>query len=1052
MLVCTERNHITPTWSTIQCHESLEAFRPNLSQINTVPRPVGPIKPISGALHSEKISLQSQPQTQVATHVQTAQTVSIVCAEAQMQTQTQTQTQAQAQAQARSLQQSRQQPQQQPQTQTQTQQHHANWCVSTNAPWSAVRCANADKLQAQLYKSCYYRLRSNLRKCNGSIGTIVPRIRRRDFRFHLVTRADGSVVDKDAIHADQYCCPTTTDKSELERTDEEFENSSPRAPVGSEPLALFVPPLPPSFSSKKSTTQSETVSSHNNGSEHLTQFPLLSATTTTTTTLNNNNTNGNNNIVVAPKLVIAAPCLNDGDRHALMRPHGNFVGSLEELKKRRAAELKIWDSFVEDLFRMDCVEPLARGTYGHPYLMRRSILHHLQSPTPSSSSFLPAAPPLPSSHASTTMRSALLPTPPASSPSSVGGLPLSAYQQYQHYYVVKFIFYDDRHGPPRCNNHAKKNASIDNSSSNNSNNSAMVSAQGADGNNKRKRFTPSDMNIADAVGANIAACNIGDAAKKQKTREVIVIDENESSRGDNDNDGGNENGKRDNAVDHSGVPNDDRITATATAAAPAASILPRPLLGAPSKLLPTSSAPTFETAAAVMAVDDDDERPENADILINSLLSADVRTGALPFVTLPIASFVCSEARIRDVMIKYDSDLRKKREQLAHARQQIASLQTALMARAPTLRRTRPSDVVAQDRCQYDGGRKTQQLTKEGNTSVSAFASAAAAASVATTAASTTAVIADAVAVDVAQFLNQEALAHFAPVPPAITNAASAVHACTSSSAPPPPSCSSSSGSLTSIPISPLESLSFDQKQLNEADQTCRKLESQYRNAEQEWLQHFWDHLGRKRTHQASNPKGGVLVYVAEYASLGSLSSYALGHRCDTEVWRSLLAQCFYALAFFQARWPQFRHNDLHPGNVLLERVPQSSYAFALTRQHDLVIENHGIEVRLWDFDYACIEGVRGNRKVQRSSKFGITSRAHRYYDMHTLCNTLLSDFDLPALVRIFLREVVPEKYRYPRARFFRLQASDSEVHATPLGVLAHHPFFERYRRNRRKQ
>lgn len=427
-----------------------------------------------------------------------------------------------------------------------------------------------------------------------------------------------------------------------------------------------------------------------------------------------------------------------------------------QLKKRRSQEMKIWDGFLQDIFRMDCVEPLTRGTYGHPYLMiqqpftlSRPDKHHTDVPV----------------------------------------------NQNQQRYVLKFMFYQE---------HVSSDTKL-----------------------KRQKLDPS--------------------------------------------------------------------------------------------------------AASTEMVDDEVERPENADVLINTLLSNDVASGALPFVTLPIASFVCSETNVRNIMMKWDPVVKEARNKL-------------LTARHTQMAQTR----------------KRSKNTEEKVTT---------------------------------------------------------------------------------------EDLTHPTDVVGELQQECERVEAT-------WLEAFCKHMGRRSMHQAGNPRGGVLVYLAEYASLGSLSDYAFqnGEACDTEIWRSLLAQCFYALAYFQNQWPQFRHNDLHPGNVLLEKVPLSTYHLTLpdaTKCIPLAIANYGLEVRLWDFDYSSIAGVRNNIKTDSGARFGISSHENHYYDVHTLCNSLLADaanIRLPAPVLAFLEDIVPLSLRYSKHRFGRLQISDQPHHWSPLSILRSHSFFAPFR------
>ena len=666
---------------------------------------------------------------------------------------------------------------------------------SVNAPWSMLRCENVDYLQQQLFRACCYRFEHFT---GGK-----PCLRSRDVRIHIES-LPFNIPDKLSLSIktddkdNNSLIPTTATRTKIITT---------TTKTGS-PLAEFSPPLLSHYNSCSRST-----------------VPLSPSLKSDL---------GSNNYLKQKALEE----INIEMKFKKLENKNGLAKNDSCPKRRRALEMKIWDSFMEDLFRMDCVGPLVRGTYGHPYLMCR---------TPNIEEVVRSLKPVKKSGDRHNNNH--------NNENKTQKNNESLHIEAKNRYVVKFVFYDDKHSEQKQQRQQKQQK------------------QNSHG------------------------------LKQQKILPILH--------------------KQD-----------------------------------PITILPEQSNNKIE---------DDTERPENADVIINTLLSADVRNGALPFVTLPIMSFVCSEGRVRDVMLRYDPELKKQREKLATARIQLWKATRSSPSYSSPFHFSSNSNSNSNSKSlSIQTQQQKQQLQQE-----------------------------------LQQEEDQE------------------------------------------------KKEDKYSKMLKDAEMQYNILQKQYRIAEREWLENFWQHLGRKRVRQSSNLNGGVLVYIAEYASLGSLSNYTMAHQCDIEVWRSILAQCFYALAFFQARWPQFRHNDLHPGNILLESVPQSTYAFALTRQHDLIIDNHAIEVRLWDFDYACIAGIQNNRKAESAAKFGISSQPHAYYDLHTLCNTLITEFELPPLIYSFLKELVPEQLRYARRRFCRLDINDRHIFTSPLAVLAHHPFFTCYRRPR---
>ena len=82
-----------------------------------------------------------------------------------------------------------------------------------------------------------------------------------------------------------------------------------------------------------------------------------------------------------------------------------------------------------------------------------------------------------------------------------------------------------------------------------------------------------------------------------------------------------------------------------------------------------------------------------------------------------------------------------------------------------------------------------------------------------------------------------------------------------------------------------------------------------------------------------------------------------------------------------------------------------------------------GFQIKLWDFDFACIPGLIDNSKVDAewTSKINIDPVKNRYYDIHYFFNTLTkkgffpqfwTEPEIPQRIKDFVRRVIPEKFR----------------------------------------
>jgi hypothetical protein len=99
-----------------------------------------------------------------------------------------------------------------------------------------------------------------------------------------------------------------------------------------------------------------------------------------------------------------------------------------------------------------------------------------------------------------------------------------------------------------------------------------------------------------------------------------------------------------------------------------------------------------------------------------------------------------------------------------------------------------------------------------------------------------------------------------------------------------------------------------------------------------------------------------------------------------------------------------------------------------LINQTEYYVPNIGVQIKLWDFDFACIPGIVDNAKVYAdwTKKINVNPEAHPYYDVHYFFNTLISKNFLPNFfgndaegkpivpkeVIDFIRRVVPDKLR----------------------------------------
>ena len=212
-----------------------------------------------------------------------------------------------------------------------------------------------------------------------------------------------------------------------------------------------------------------------------------------------------------------------------------------------------------------------------------------------------------------------------------------------------------------------------------------------------------------------------------------------------------------------------------------------------------------------------------------------------------------------------------------------------------------------------------------------------------------------------------------------------------------------------------------------------------------------------------------VSVLVCEWCNGGDLLDYIRKNykNMSLKEWTIILFQILYTLSVIQEKYPGFKHNDMKPNNILIQQTqkPDSTqqYYGYKTGSYGFYIPNIGLQIKIWDFDFSCIEGVIDNNKVKSdwAHDINITSKQNRYYDIHYFFNTLISTrffpqfYDegcVPQQIIDFIHRVVPEKFRgngggrgteylHKKGRI-----RVNEEYTTPVKLITTDPLFEKYR------
>jgi serine/threonine protein kinase len=202
-----------------------------------------------------------------------------------------------------------------------------------------------------------------------------------------------------------------------------------------------------------------------------------------------------------------------------------------------------------------------------------------------------------------------------------------------------------------------------------------------------------------------------------------------------------------------------------------------------------------------------------------------------------------------------------------------------------------------------------------------------------------------------------------------------------------------------------------------------------------------------------------VSILVSEWANGGDLLDYLRKNykNMDVKHWRSVFFQILSVLAVIHAKYPGFRHNDMKANNILIHTIDvdmKSRKFLYKINQQKYDVPNIGFQIKLWDFDFACIPGIVENSKVDAewTNKINIVPEQNRYYDIHYFFNTLIKKGFLPEImtsehipekVKDFINRVVPKKYQSGDLVSERGRILIKDEYLTPDEILKTDPFFK---------
>ena len=209
-----------------------------------------------------------------------------------------------------------------------------------------------------------------------------------------------------------------------------------------------------------------------------------------------------------------------------------------------------------------------------------------------------------------------------------------------------------------------------------------------------------------------------------------------------------------------------------------------------------------------------------------------------------------------------------------------------------------------------------------------------------------------------------------------------------------------------------------------------------------------------------------VNILLAEFISSGSIddfikktaSHYSAPKRL--KILKAFIWQVLYTLDVAQHMF-QFMHNDLHLGNVLIDKVNASvskrAYFKYTTRGQTFYIPNCGFIPKIWDFDFSQTADIKNSKNYTKHyQSYGIDGIFDSAYDWHFFLQLIATSGETPREIVQFVKSIIPPQLRgadqYTRNQFgmkifhthkYRLASHNADLPS--LSSLLTHPFFAEY-------
>jgi hypothetical protein len=153
---------------------------------------------------------------------------------------------------------------------------------------------------------------------------------------------------------------------------------------------------------------------------------------------------------------------------------------------------------------------------------------------------------------------------------------------------------------------------------------------------------------------------------------------------------------------------------------------------------------------------------------------------------------------------------------------------------------------------------------------------------------------------------------------------------------------------------------------------------------------------------------------------------------------KNLLFQVIHTLAIIQDEYPTFRHNKLHPKNIIMYQKKKPNGATLYTYNGvDYYLPDNDFEIKITNFSYSTIPEYFNSLNV-----VPLNDKKNKYFDIHYFLNVLYNNTDMDDETLSFLSRALPQKYRNKTNNYY---LEKNVEHITPKELL-NDTYFESFK------